>query len=53
MVPIKEIINILRNKGYSGYYTLEVLNYELWSKEPGEAARIGIKIMKDLLGENK
>ena len=50
VAPIKEIIDILKNKGYSGYYTLEVLNYELWGKDPGEVARIGKKTMEDLLG---
>jgi len=53
VAPIKEITDILKSKGYSGYYTLEVLNYELWGKDPGEVARIGKKAMEDLLGENK
>jgi len=53
VVPIKEIINILKNKGYSGYYSVEAFNYDLCGKDPGEVARTGIKIMKDLLGKNK
>jgi len=53
VAPVKEIIDILRSKGYRGYYTLEVFNYELWGKDPGEVARIGKKVMEDLLGENR
>ena len=50
VAPIKEMVDIVKSKGYQGYFDQELLNYALWGTDPGEAARIAKKTMDDVLG---
>jgi sugar phosphate isomerase/epimerase len=50
VIPVREIVDIIKGKGYQGYFALELLNYALWGKDPSEAARIGKKTVDDVLG---
>ncbi|MHB0875312.1 MAG: sugar phosphate isomerase/epimerase family protein [Anaerolineae bacterium] len=37
--PVREMLRIIRDKGYEGYCSLELFNRELWDTDPWEVAR--------------
>lgn len=51
VIPLKQILKILNEKGYSGYFSLEVLNREYWAKDPKEIALNGRIATENLLHE--
>lgn len=44
-------IQILRDKGYDKWISLELFNADWWEKDPNEVAKIGIEKMRELLAE--
>lgn len=46
VLPIEEIVRIIRNKGYDGYLSLELLNKPLWESGPVVAAEKGMQSMR-------
>ena len=44
-------IQILRDKGYDKWISLELFNADWWEKDPNEVAKIGIEKMRGLLAE--
>jgi sugar phosphate isomerase/epimerase len=43
-------IQILKEKGYDKWISLELFNAELWEKDPLEVAKTGLEKMRELLG---
>jgi len=53
VIPIKEILILLRQKDYSGFYTLEIFNEEYWERDPLIISKKGYKSISKLLTEVK
>ncbi|MFC5701264.1 sugar phosphate isomerase/epimerase family protein [Cohnella faecalis] len=46
ILPMDKIVQVLRDKGYTGYLALELLNQELWDKGPIYTADRGMHAMQ-------
>ncbi len=46
ILPLADMVQILRDAGYKGCISLELFNKELWKQNPKEVARIGLEKMK-------
>ena len=46
--PLEPLLGSLREKGYSGYYSLELHNEEYWQESPLVVAREGLRAMRRL-----
>jgi len=46
--PLEPLLAVLRDKGYSGYYSLELLNEEYWQESPRVVAREGLRALRRL-----
>jgi sugar phosphate isomerase/epimerase len=46
--PLEPLLGALREKGYSGYYSLELHNEEYWQESPLVVAREGLRAMRRL-----
>jgi len=49
-LPLRAMIDVLREKGYDGWYALEIFNDEYWKREPKEVAAHAMASMRKLLG---
>lgn len=47
-VPLEPLLAALREKGYSGYYSLELQNEDYWREDPVMVAREGLRAMRRL-----
>ena len=48
VLPLESLLAIFRDKGYSGYYSLELYNEEYWQESPLVVAREGLRAMRRL-----
>lgn len=48
-INLKAELDVLREKGYDRWISLELFNAELWEKDPLEVAKAGIGKMRELL----
>lgn len=48
VLPLEPLLAVLREKGYSGYYSLELLNDEYWQEDPLIVAREGLRSLRRL-----
>lgn len=46
VIPVGDYCDAIMSTGYDGYWTLELLNEDLWKKPPLDAARIGLASMR-------
>ena len=51
IVKWREMLGLLKKKGYTGYLSYEAPNPELWARSPYEVAREGVELTKKLLNE--
>lgn len=51
IIPLETIVKKLQNAGFSGYYSLELFNEELWNQDPFSAAKKCF-VNLEKLGEN-
>jgi len=51
VIPIPEILHILRAKGYQGSLSLELFSDEYWSRPALEVARESFEVMTRILSE--
>ena len=51
IVKWREMLGLLRKKGYTGYLSYEAPNPELWERPPVEVAREGVELTRKLLKE--
>jgi sugar phosphate isomerase/epimerase len=51
IVKWREMLGLLKKKGYTGYLSYEAPNPELWARPPLEVAREGVALTKQLLHE--
>ncbi len=49
ILPLSEMVQILRDVGYNGYISLELFNPEYWEQDPRTVARVGLEKMKAVL----
>jgi len=47
-IPLEALLGALREKGYAGYYSLELQNEEYWAEDPLIVAREGMRAMRRL-----
>lgn len=47
--PLTDIIALLVEKGYDGYYSLEIFNDEYWDADPRQVARDGLHALRSAL----
>jgi sugar phosphate isomerase/epimerase len=47
-IPLNEILGLLRDKGYRGYYSLELFNPDYWQAEARLVAREGARALRKL-----
>ena len=48
VLPLEPLLAVLREKGYPGYYSLELHNEEYWQESPLVVAREGLRAMRRL-----
>lgn len=51
VAPVRDYRDALREAGYQDYWVLELLNEELWQREPGDVARLGKEAMERFASE--
>jgi len=51
IVKWREMLGLLKKKGYTGYLSYEAPNPELWARSPFDVAREGVELTKKLLNE--
>jgi sugar phosphate isomerase/epimerase len=51
IVKWREMLGLLKKKGYTGYLSYEAPNPELWARSPYDVAREGVELTKKLLSE--
>ncbi len=49
-LPVRAMVDVLREKGYDGWYAVEIFNDEYWKREPKEVAAHAMASMMKLLG---
>lgn len=49
MLPLRQIVDEVKRRGYSGAISLELFNRELWEKDPKDVARTGIEKMRAIV----
>ena len=49
-LPLRAMVSVLREKGYAGWYAIEIFNDEYWRREPKEVAEEAMASLKKLLG---
>jgi len=49
-LPIRSMIDVLREKGYDGWYAIEIFNDEYWKREPMRVADEAMASLRRLLG---
>jgi len=49
IVKWREVLRLLREKGYTGYLSYEAPNPELWARSPYDVAREGVELTRRLL----
>jgi 2-keto-myo-inositol isomerase len=47
--PLPEIVELLVEKRYDGYYSLEIFNEEYWEADPRQVARDGLHALRTAL----
>ncbi|MFT5467148.1 MAG: 2-keto-myo-inositol isomerase [Verrucomicrobiales bacterium] len=50
-IDLASEIAVLKDKGYSGWVSLELFNEELWAKDPLEVAKLGMERLLELIPE--
>lgn len=51
IIPLKDLVNAVKKKGYNGFFTIEIFNEEYSRQDPLEIAKRSWKALKDLLKE--
>lgn len=51
IIPLEKIIEKLQNSGFSGYYSLELFNEELWNQDPYSVAKKCFESLQQLGGK--
>lgn len=46
VLPLESYVGMLRRAGYTGWLSIELFRPELWSRDPGEVARIALEKMR-------
>lgn len=46
ILPLRQIVKEVMERGYSGAISLELFNRELWERDPKEVAQVGIEKMR-------
>jgi len=49
VIPLKEIIAVLKKKGYDGYFDLELFNEDYWKSDPRKIAKEGFESAQTIL----
>jgi len=49
VIPLRDILQVINEKGYQGYFSLELLNPTYCEDVPYRIAQLGIKSVKKLL----
>ncbi len=49
-LPLAAMVSVLREKGYAGWYAIEIFNDEYWKREPKKLAEEAMTSMRKLLG---
>jgi 2-keto-myo-inositol isomerase len=49
VLPLKELIAVLRRIGYRGPYSLELLRPQYWTMDPSFVARRGLESMRSFV----
>jgi len=47
-IPLEPLLAALRDKGYSGYYSLELMNEDYWLEDPATVARDAMRALRRL-----
>jgi len=47
-IPLEPLLAAVRDKGYSGYYSLELMNEDYWLEDPATVARDGMRALRRL-----
>lgn len=49
ILPLRQIVKDVMERGYSGAISLELFNRELWERDPKEVAQVGIEKMRAIV----
>ena len=49
-LPVRAMVDVLREKSYDGWYALEIFNDEYWKRDPRQVAEEAMASMRKLLG---
>jgi len=51
IIPLQEFVDVIKRRGYDGYFTIEIHNEEYAHRNPLEIARVSREALEDLLNE--
>ena len=50
-IDLKAELQVLKEKGYDKWLSLELFSQEWWDKDPLETAKVGLERMEELVAE--